>query len=69
MAEFAWEARARTGEIRKGAMEAENENAVEVKLRAQQLTVLKVKKKAKGINLHAPLCHDDRRWLADCAMP
>jgi type IV pilus assembly protein PilC len=51
MAEFAWEARARTGEIRKGAMEAENENAVEVKLRAQQLTVLKVKKKAKGINI------------------
>jgi type IV pilus assembly protein PilC len=49
MAEFVWEASARTGEVRKGSMEAENEDAVRSKLRAQQLTPTKVKKKS-GIN-------------------
>jgi type IV pilus assembly protein PilC len=47
MAEFVWEARARTGEVRKGAMEAESEDAVNQRLRAQQLSPTKVKKKAK----------------------
>ena len=47
MAEFVWEARARTGEVRKGAMEAESEDAVNTRLRAQQLQPTKVKKKAK----------------------
>jgi type IV pilus assembly protein PilC len=47
MAEFVWEARARTGEVRKGAMEAESEDAVNQRLRAQQLQPTKVKKKAK----------------------
>ncbi|MFO0568559.1 MAG: type II secretion system F family protein [Polyangiaceae bacterium] len=51
MAEFAWEARARTGEIRKGVMEAETEDAVNQRLRQQQLNPVKVKKKAKDINL------------------
>jgi type IV pilus assembly protein PilC len=45
MAEFVWEARAATGEIRKGQMEAETEDAVQNKLRAQKLTPTKVKKK------------------------
>ncbi|HEX3771448.1 MAG TPA: type II secretion system F family protein [Polyangiaceae bacterium] len=48
MAEFVWEARARTGEVRKGAMEAESEDAVNQRLRAQQLQPTKVKKKAKA---------------------
>lgn len=45
MAEFAWEARARTGEIRKGVMEADNEDAVNARLRQQQLSPVRVQKK------------------------
>jgi type IV pilus assembly protein PilC len=45
MAEFVWEARGRAGEIRKGTMEAENEVAVQNRLRAQQLSPTRVKKK------------------------
>lgn len=51
MAEFAWEARARTGEVRKGVMEADNEDAVNQRLRQQQLNPVKVKKKAKEITI------------------
>ncbi|HET9954468.1 MAG TPA: type II secretion system F family protein, partial [Polyangiaceae bacterium] len=42
MAEFTWEARARTGELRKGVMEADNEEAVNQRLRQQQLNPVKV---------------------------
>jgi type IV pilus assembly protein PilC len=49
MADFVWEARARTGELRKGQMEADNEDAVQTRLRSQQLVPTKVKKKGKGI--------------------
>ncbi len=49
MAEFVWEARARTGEVRKGMMEAENEEGVHTRLRGQNLTPTKVKKKARTI--------------------
>jgi type IV pilus assembly protein PilC len=45
MAEFVWEARGRAGEIKRGTMEAENETAVQNRLRAQQLNPTKVKKK------------------------
>jgi type IV pilus assembly protein PilC len=48
MAEFAWEARARSGELRKGNMEADDADAVNARLRAQQLTPTKVRKKAKS---------------------
>jgi type IV pilus assembly protein PilC len=51
MAEFAWEARARTGELRKGSMEADDEESVNQKLRSQQLTPTKVKKKAKALSM------------------
>lgn len=47
MAEFVWEARARTGELRKGVMEAEDEAAVNQRLRQQQLSPVKVKKKSR----------------------
>lgn len=47
MAEFVWEARARGGEVRKGTMEAEDENAVTARLRQQNLNPVKIKKKAK----------------------
>jgi type IV pilus assembly protein PilC len=49
MAEFVWEARGRSGEIRKGTMEAESEAVVQTRLRAQQLNPTRVKK--KGIDL------------------
>ncbi len=49
MAEFTWEARARSGEVRKGVMEAESEDAVSNKLRQQQLNPVKVKKKKSFI--------------------
>ncbi len=45
MAEFVWEARGRTGELRKGTMTADNEAAVQTKLRSQQLNPTLVKKK------------------------
>ena len=51
MAEYAWEARARTGETRKGVMEAENEEVVNNRLRQQQLSPVKVKKKAREFNI------------------
>jgi type IV pilus assembly protein PilC len=47
MAEFAWEARARSGELRKGVMEADDEAAVNNRLRQQQLNPVKVKKRFK----------------------
>jgi type IV pilus assembly protein PilC len=50
MAEFVWEARARTGELRKGSMEADDADVVNNRLRQQQLTPTKVKKKAKALN-------------------
>ena len=51
MADFAWEARTRNGEIRKGVMSADSAAAVEQRLRQQQLTPTHVKKKPKEINL------------------
>jgi len=45
MAEFVWEARGRAGDVRSGTMEAESEAAVNARLRGQQLSPTKVKKK------------------------
>lgn len=45
MAQFAWEARAASGEIIKGIMVADNAAAVEKRLRSQQLNPQKVSKK------------------------
>ena len=42
MAEFVWEARARTGELRKGTMEADSEETVRDRLRTMQLQATKV---------------------------
>jgi type IV pilus assembly protein PilC len=49
MADWVWEARGPTGEVRKGQMEAEDEEAVESRLRQQKLVPTKVKKKGKGL--------------------
>ncbi len=51
MPEFAWEARARTGELKKGTREADTEATVQAWLRTQQLNPVKVKKKGKEFNL------------------
>lgn len=51
MAEFLYEARSRTGETRKGSMEAESIEAVENRLKAQNLNPVKVKKKPKEISI------------------
>jgi type IV pilus assembly protein PilC len=47
MADFVWEAKSRTGELRKGVMEAETQAAVESRLRQQQLSPVKVRRKGK----------------------
>jgi type IV pilus assembly protein PilC len=47
MAEFTWEARGRTGELRRGTMEADSEDAVNLRLRQQQLAPVRVQKKRK----------------------
>ena len=51
MAEWVWEARSRTGEVRKGIMEADSPDLVNSRLKAQQLSPVKVKKKPKEFNL------------------
>jgi type IV pilus assembly protein PilC len=51
MAEFVWEARARTGELRKGVMEAEDEPAVQARLRSQQLMPTKIRRKSAALNI------------------
>jgi type IV pilus assembly protein PilC len=51
MAEFVFEARARTGELVKGTMEADNAETVQGRLRAQQLNPTRVKKKATEYNI------------------
>ncbi len=51
MAEFVWEARARTGELRKGSREADSEEAVNQWLRNQQLQPTRVRRKLGSISL------------------
>ncbi|MCA9585204.1 MAG: type II secretion system F family protein [Myxococcales bacterium] len=50
MAEFVWEARSRTGELKKGVMDADDENAVQTRLRSQQLMPTKIKKRAAAFS-------------------
>ncbi len=47
MAEFVWEARTRAGEVKKGVMDADNEDAVNNRLRQQNLNPTSVKKKKR----------------------
>lgn len=54
MATFIWTGRTRSGERRTGEMEAATADAVEQRLRAQQITVEKVKKKPTEIHLKMP---------------
>jgi len=54
MAQFAFEARTRGGEVRKGVMEAEGEPDLANRLRGQGLTLSKAKKKGKAIEIKLP---------------
>ena len=54
MAVFAWEGRTRTGEVKKGTMEADAEPEVANRLRAQGITMSKARKKAKDIEIKLP---------------
>jgi type IV pilus assembly protein PilC len=51
MAKFQWEATTRSGEKRRGAMEADTAAQVEARLRGDGLTVERVKKEAAGIQI------------------
>ena len=51
MAEWVWEGRTRSGEVRKGVMEADAERDVMLKLRQQNINPNRVKKKGKGFKL------------------
>jgi type IV pilus assembly protein PilC len=48
---YIWEARSRSGEVKKGVMEADDEDAVQEKLKLQLLAPLSVKKQPKQFNL------------------
>lgn len=54
MAKFIWQGTLRSGESRKGSMEADTREEVERKLRGQQIQVLSVKKDWKQIELKLP---------------
>ncbi len=54
MPTFIWEGRTRTGELRKGEAEADNEQALATALRSQQITLQRAKKKGKELNLSIP---------------
>ena len=51
MATFTWEGRTRTGDPRKGVMEADNDAALVAALRQQNISVTKFKRKSREINL------------------
>jgi type IV pilus assembly protein PilC len=51
MAEWTWEARARTGEMRKGVMDAEDKESVSQRLKAQNLNPITIRKKGGPIKL------------------
>lgn len=54
MATFTWEGRTADGEVKKGEMSAESDREVMAKLRAQQITPSKVKKKLGSMELKLP---------------
>ncbi len=54
MADWMWEGRTRTGEARKGVMDAETEEEVQQRLRQQNIIPDKIQKKAKGFTISLP---------------
>jgi type IV pilus assembly protein PilC len=54
MPTYIWEGRTRAGELRKGEMEADDEQALATALRRQQITLQRAKKKSKDIRIEIP---------------
>ena len=50
MPTFVWEGKTRSGEVRKGEMDGENSEAITGRLRQQDITVTKIRKKGGDIN-------------------
>jgi type IV pilus assembly protein PilC len=48
---FAWEGKGRTGETRRGTIEADSEALVMARLRADQINVTRVKKQGQGLSV------------------
>ncbi len=83
MPQFVWEGKTRQGESRAGTMEAKSRDDVLERLKAQQISASKVKRKPMEIHLklgqrrqqeghrrlHAAVRHDDRRRPAAGAVP
>jgi type IV pilus assembly protein PilC len=55
MPTFAWEARTRGGDVRRGTIDADSEAMVVARLKADQLNPVRVKKQARGISLAIPI--------------
>ena len=51
---FTWTAKSKNGEMRNGEMDAATKDVVEQRLRAQQLTPQKVKKKPAALHFKLP---------------
>src|SRR5688500_18714412 len=54
MPTFAWEARTRAGDVRRGTIDAESEAIVLARLKSEQLNPVRVKKQGRGITLALP---------------
>ena len=54
MATFAWEGRTRSGDVRRGTIEAESEALVVARLKADQISPVKIKKQGGGIMAALP---------------
>lgn len=54
MADWVWEGRTRTGEVRKGVMDAETEEEVQQRLRQQNILPDKIQKKRASISISLP---------------
>jgi type IV pilus assembly protein PilC len=55
MPTFAWEARTRAGDVRKGTLDADSEAMVMARLKAEQLNPVRVKKQGRGVSLAIPI--------------
>src|SRR5579871_2657439 len=69
MATFVWEGRTRGGEIRRGTMEALAEPDVTARLRQQNISITRVKKKAREINLQLGTGVRQLATMIDAGLP
>ena len=77
---FVWEGKTRTGDIKRGEMDAPDNATVMLQLRKQQIfpTKVKVKVAKRGILIggrvkekdivNTPVCNDDRCGITSCTM-